>query len=234
MDHDLTRRPMAGLVATVAATAVILATTTSAPPRPPGALAAPPISTQAVHLTALTRSPQAAGVARASADLNIGDVVKVLPSSIVQALTPLLAGPAAGAFIGFFGAGILAINVLSNIPVVGQALAPLIPVVAIAGGLIGAPIGLVLGPILAIANSVARVVRLLNGTAAALASPASALNGKAATTPHHAARPAARSNRHIAKSSAPTTSKAAAPQQRSDTKRTVAGSARHAASRNTR
>ena len=192
MDHKLKSRPVVAMVAAIAAVIVMLATT-FAPPKPAVAAVTPRVSTQVVELVALPSPEQV-----------ISDIYKVT-------LGPVLAGAAAGVIAGFVGAGVVAGNVIYSIPVVGQALAPLITVVALAGAIVGAPIGAVFGAFSAIVKLVSNV------------RPPAASKKAAAVAPKRSTQAGSRPNRHSAKSSAPKAIKAAVPQQRSDTARAGSG-----------
>ncbi|SBS72741.1 conserved membrane hypothetical protein [uncultured Mycobacterium sp.] len=220
-------RPTAGAVAAVVAGAVMLAATTFGPPKPSPEQMTPRISTQTVHLAALpgplTPAPHAAAAASAT-PADVGQFLQSIPAALgrtaVELVYRVIAGAGGGAFAGFVAVGAVASMAIYGIPVVGMVLVPIIPVAAIVGAVVGAPIGAVLGALSLLPRVSVRVP----------------VAGKKAptTVPHRTTQPGARSSRHIAKSSAPATSKATAPQQRSEAKRTVAGSARHAASSNTR
>ena len=133
-----------------------------------------------------------------------------------------IGGIAGSAFLGFLGAGIVASGLIYQIPVVGLGLSPLIPVIAIAGAIVGAPIGVVVGTLYALKN----LVSGLGALPAAASARAAAASTRAITSPHRSTKSGTRSNRHTAKPSA--TAKAAVPKQSSEPAR--AGSGRgHAA-----
>jgi hypothetical protein len=255
MVHTTTRSPLSGTIAVIAAGAVVLAGTTIEPPKPPVALTAPTISTQAVHLTALAGPLQAAGAADVSADLaNVGEVLQGIPTAIGQAVQGVIAAPLAGAVagvvFGFIGGGLLAGQLLSWVPEgLRFVVSPVVPAVALLGAIIGAPIGAVVGPIIAAANWLSGILSPPNAVAAALSSPAptafarvpAASRRTAANTPHRTTRPGVRPNRSIAKPSAssagkdapsaPLANKDAVPQQHSKATRNETGHARGTAAK---
>lgn len=199
--------------------------TTGMPVNPPTALTAPRMAIEAVRLAALPMPMPPTTTVAAEVPTGLakaGDVLQDIPNAIAQsigkAVGQLLAGAGAGVIFGFVAAGVVAENVIYRIPVVGEALAPLITVIALAGAIVGAPIGAVVGLVVTAARWVSGAFSRPSGSAKR---PASAVLQR--TT-----QPGTRSNRHIAKSSAPVTSKVAAPQQHSDQNRSRAGSARHA------
>jgi hypothetical protein len=203
------------MVAAIAAGTVMLATTTLVPPNPPTAVSAPQISTQAVRLAVQPITLDVAPVADAVSipSVNVGGAIQ-------HAILQVIAGAGGGAFFGFIAAGSVAAGVFYQIPVVGLAFEPLVPVIAIAGAIVGAPIG-----------AVAAVLSLLPPLPIRIP-----VAGKkaAAAAPHRSTQASSQSSRHTAKSPAPTVRKASAPQQRSDASRAGSGRDRGAASRNTR
>ena len=244
MVHTATRSPLSATIAVITAGAVVVAPMTIEPPSSPVALTAPTISIHAVGLTALAGPLPDARGAEVSANANsLVDVVQDIPAAIMNAIAGLIASPVQGAgagiFLGFFGGGILAGNLLSWVP---EGLAGLVTPIsqarAVIGALIGAPIGAVLGPIIYVARAVSSV----------LSPPAPAAGArKSATTPRAATRPANRTNltvgrsqrahredvashRDIAKPAASRASAEAAPQQHSKSARHATGHARNAGS----
>ncbi|WP_445167572.1 hypothetical protein ACTXG7_27910 [Mycolicibacterium sp. Dal123E01] len=198
MDHNSHSRPLSRALAVVAAGAIVLSTTALAPPKPTTELTATRISTQAVALAALpaaleiaAQSTAAASAAAASADDAVGDPFQA-------AINRVLAGAGSGFLLGFFAAGAAALQVFGRIPLLGT---PLVQAIAIAGGIIGIPIGAIYG-------AVSAVQSLLAPPAAGRSTAAS--RKATATAPHRTPAPGSR--------------KASAPQQRSD--HAKAGSAR--------
>lgn len=208
MDHTTNSRPIVGMAALMTAGAVLLAPTTPLPPKPHVTLSAPQISTQAVHLAALPRfldiAPRTAAAASAGS-VGLGNVLD-------RVVTGIRAGAGAGVIFGFGVAGLLAAGTVGRIPLVGRVVTP---VAAIAGALVGVPIGAVVGLIGAL--------RSPSLSAAAIRS-AAATNGAAIPTTHRSPKRVLRSDRHH--SSAPAPSKAAASQHGSGSKATGAGQAR--------
>lgn len=239
MVHTTKCSPLSATIAVIAAGAVGLATTTIEPPKPPAALTAPTISTQAVHLTALAGPLQAASV---SVDLpNIGDVLQGIPTTITQGVKGVIfapvAGAAAGIVFGFFGGAILTGNLLSWVP---EELSPVVTPVIWAGGvlgaIIGAPIGAVAVPIISAASWLSGILSPRNAAATASASvPAAggrnAIATASARVPHRTTQPGVRPHRSIAKPSASSASKDSVPQQHSKSARNGTGHARAAASK---
>ncbi|GAY15929.1 hypothetical protein [Mycobacterium sp. shizuoka-1] len=213
MDHII-GRPVAGAVA-AAACAVVVATTTLVPSQQPAAPLVPRVSTEAVHLavspTVLEPAPSPGQpTAAASANgVNVGNP-----------LTPVFAGLGAGVVAGFFVSGVVALNVIGRIPVIGPALMPIVPVIAIVGAIVGAPIGAVL--------SVAAAVKSWVSGLRAQAAPAAGRKA-AAPTSGGAAFPGARSNRPDSKPTKPKATKAAAPQHSPTTVRAGVGHSRKSA-----
>ncbi len=218
MDHTSNCRPIVGMAAVMTAGAVLLAPTTPLPPKPPVTLSAPQISTQAVHLAALPRSldiaPRTAAAASASS-VGLGNILD-------RVLTGIYTGAGAGALFGFVIGGGLALNTVGRIPVVGNFLTPVIEAAAIAGAIVGIPIGAVAGLIGAI-RSPSPSAGSPSVSAASIRS-AAAINKAAVTSTHRSAKRVLRSDRH--NSSAPAPSKAAASQHSSGSKGTGAGHAR--------
>ena len=221
MVHTTNRSPLSATIAVIAAGAIVLATTTIAPPTTSAALTAPPISTQTVDLTAVAGPLPAADL---SAGLtNTGDVLQHLPTAITQGVKNVLlapvAGAAAGIFLGFFGGGVLAGNLLRWVPdKFAAAITPVIWTVGVVGALVGAPIGAVAGPIIAAASWLSRIRSQHN--AIAPASPSVPAAGRATNKAH----------RSLATPSAARASKGSVPQRLSKTARNGTGHARNAAS----
>jgi hypothetical protein len=193
MDHISHSRTLSRALAVAAAGAIVLSTTTPAPPEPTTALTATRVSTQTVALTALPAALTIAlqPTAAASANDPVGDFFQATIGRV-------MAGAGSGFLLGFIGAGAAAMQVFGRIPVLGT---PLVQAIAIAGGIIGIPIGAIYG-------AVSAVQALLAPPAAGRSTAAS--RKATATAPHRTPAPGSR--------------KASAPQQRSD--RAKAGSAR--------
>ena len=206
MDHTMTSRPLAGAVATVAATAVLLTTATFAPPEPNLAALSPRISTEALYLVALPAVLDTAAAKPAVADATANDLAESL-NAIPQALT---AGIGSGILGGFLIGGTLALNVIARIPVIGEALSPIVPVIAVIGALVGIPIGAAIGVFSAI-RLVASNLGVLPAAASARPAAASSSSSSSRTinTPQRSTKSDPRSNRNAAKTSV----KASAPQQ---------------------
>ncbi|QEN16693.1 hypothetical protein ACRDU6_02035 [Mycolicibacterium sp. ELW1] len=186
MEHILRSRPVVATVAAIAAGTVMLATTTAEPPKPTAAIT-PRVSVEVVELAAL---PVAAAAI---------DQVSVRPS-LPNIAGGVIAGAGSGAFLGYISAGLVAVNVLNKIPVLGQALTPLVPLVGIVGALVGIPIGMVAGAVAAVRNWVTSLRSQPSSSASA-------------TTSHRSVRPGPRPDRKVTKTSEPR--KAATPQRRS-------------------
>ncbi|WP_319429220.1 hypothetical protein [Mycobacterium sp. RTGN5] len=210
MAHSNTGRPRSTAAALIAAGAIVAAATTSMPISPPTSLTAPRISTVAVQLAALPAPVDIAPPTRAAASANAVDIGAILENAVRR----VFAGAGAGIVFGFVAAGVLAQNVIYRIPVVGMALAPLITVIAIAGAVVVAPIGAVLGALSLLPRPPI---------------PSPVAGRKATTAPHRTAKAASRPGRQI--TSVPSAGKASAPQQSSNSARTGAGTARHAVSK---
>ncbi|MBB3749065.1 hypothetical protein FHT44_001526 [Mycolicibacterium sp. BK634] len=188
MDHTLKSRPVVATVAAIAAVLVMLATTV-APPKPAVAAAAPRVSTQVVQLVA-------------SSEAEASAVVNIDPGKILQnALGRVAAGAGYGVLLGFIAAAAVS-NVIYQIPAVGPALAPLIPVVALTFAIVAAPIGAVVGALSLLSPLPIRIP--------------TAGRKAAVTSPRDSARSGSRANRQVAKSSAPTARKASVPKQSSE------------------
>ncbi|WP_431234191.1 hypothetical protein ACQ856_06135 [Mycolicibacterium psychrotolerans] len=179
-------RPVVAAVAAISAGTVMFAATTAEPPGPTAA-AIPQVSVEVVQLAALP-------VAAASAN----------PASIRPSLPDVaggvFAGAGAGLIFGYIGTGLLALNVLNKIPVLGPALTPLVPVIGVVGAIVGIPIGMIAGALAAVRNWVTSL----------RSQPSSSTS---ATTSHRSTRPGPRPDRKVTKASEPR--KAAAPQRRS-------------------
>ena len=234
MVHTTNRSPLSTTIAVIAAGAVVLSTTTLEPPKPAVALSAPMISTQAVHLTALAGPLQAADVSTGLA--SVGEVLQGIPAKIVQGLQDALLAPvggaAAGVVFGFLAGGVAASYVLGGLPEGFRTVVePVIPAFALLGAIIGAPIGAVAVPIIAVASWLSGILSPSKAVATASA-PATAAGARAAaTTPHRTAQPGVRPHRSIAKASASSASKGQVPQQHSKAARNGTSHVRGAASR---
>ncbi len=177
---------MVAAVAAISAGTVMFAATTAEPPGPTAATI-PQVSVEVVQLAALP-------VAAASA------VQASVSPGLPNVAGGVLAGAGAGFLFGYIGAGLVALNVLNKIPVIGPALTPLVPVVGIVGAIVGIPIGMLAGALAAVRNWV-------TGLRSQPSSSASA------TTSHRSVRPGPRPDRKVTKAAEPR--KAAAPQRRS-------------------
>lgn len=177
---------MVAAVAAISAGTVMFAATTAEPPRPTAAMI-PQVSVEIVHLAALPVAVAA------------GDRAAVRPD-LPNVTGGVFAGASAGFLFGYIGTGLVALNVLNKIPVIGPALLPLVPVIGIVGGIVGIPIGMVAGAVAAVRNWV-------TGLRSQSSSSASA------TTSHRSVRPGPRPDRKVTKAS--DLRKAAAPQRRS-------------------
>lgn len=201
------------MAAVMTAGAVLLAPTTPLPPKPPVTLSAPQISTQAVHLAALTSSldiaPRTAAAASANADGPVNFVDRIL--------TGIYVGAGAGAVSGFVIGGLLVGNIVGRIPVVGRFLTPVIQAGAIVGAIVGIPIGAVAGLIGAFTRPSPSAAS--PSLSAASIRSAAATNKAAVTSTHRSAKRVLRSDRHNSSATAP--SKAAASRHSSGSK--VAG-----------
>lgn len=237
MVHTATRSPLSTAMVAIAAGAVMLATTTIEPPRPPAALTASTVSTQAVHLTALAGPLQIARSASASSDLaSVGDVLPSIPAVITQGLKSVIlapvAGAAAGVFFGFIGGGILAGNLLRWVPEPLVVLVtPVVQAGAVLGAIVGIPIGAVVGPILAIRSLVSSVRPQSDGTTTAAARAPGASGRTAASTAQRTTRQAVRPHRSLATPSATQASEHTVAQQHSKPARRGTSPARDAASK---
>lgn len=197
---------MAGMVAVMTAGAVFLAPITVLPPNPPATIAAPHIFSQPVRLAALPSSLDIAPSPAASASAGSFD----LGTFLDRVLTGISNGASAGFVFGFVTAGAFAANIVSQIPVIGQYLTPVVQVVAIAGAIVGIPIGAVAGLIDALRNPSPPATAAASRTT--VASTVTSRPSTVAAAPHRPG-PGARSNRHVTKPSSP--ARAAAAQQTS-------------------
>ena len=226
MDHTSNCRPIVGMAAVMTAGAVLLAPTTPLPPKPLVTLSAPQISTQAVHLAALPRSldiaPGTAAAAAANADGPVNFVDRVLTGIWVGAGAGALFGFVIGGVLAENIVGVLAGNIIERIPVVGELLTPVVQVAAIAGAIVGVPIGAVAGLISAFTNP-SPSAESPSLSAASIRS-AAAKNKAAVRSTHRSAKRVSPSDRH--NSSAPAPSKAAASRHISGSHDTGAGHAR--------
>ena len=236
MVHTTNRSPLSTTIAVIAAGAVVLSTTTLEPPKPAVALSAPMMSTQAVHLTALAGPLQAADVSTGLA--SVGEVLQGIPAKIVQGLQDALLAPvggaAAGVVFGFLAGGVAASYLLGGLPEGFRTVVePVIPAFALLGAIIGAPIGAVAVPIIAVASWLSGILSQRSAAApAASRAPATAAGARATTTtPHRTAQPGVRPHRSIAKASASSASKGQVPQQHSKAARNGTSHVRGAASR---
>lgn len=177
---------MIAAVAAISAGTVMFAATT-AEPLTPAATIIPLVSVEVVQLAALPVAAPAATQASVSPGLpNVAGGV--------------LAGAGAGLIFGYIGTGLVALNVLNKIPVIGPALTPLVPVVGVVGAIVGIPIGMVAGALAAVRNWVTSLRSQPSSSASA-------------TPSHRSVRAASRSDRKITGTSG--LRKAAAPQRHS-------------------
>ncbi len=220
MAHSNTGRPRSTAAALIAAGVVMAVAATGMPISPPSELTAPRISSETVRLAALPLPMPGTAITTGAADVPtgladaggiLGGIRDSIAQSIGDAVGKVLAGAGAGVIFGFVTAGVVAQNVIYRIPVVGQALAPLITVIAVAGAFVAAPIGAVLGALSLLPHPPIHLP---------------AAGSKAAPTPHRTTTAGTRSNRQIV--SVPSTTKAPAPQPHSNAPRTGTGHARGA------